>query len=150
MEAVEIRGLGVAILIAIASGGGLAVDAWFWVREIYRAIFIRPRYPALPQSALLAKPEQRLAIIVPAWQEQDVISAMIENTISTANYSDYVIFVGTHPNDPATIAEVERARRRHRRGVRGEAPPPGPTHKAALPNAILEAGFAAGTPRGPP
>ncbi len=142
IEALQILALGVAILIAISSVDDLAVDAWFWVREIYRAIFIRPRYPALPQSALLAKPEQRLAIIVPAWQEQDVISAMIENTISTANYSDYVIFVGTYPNDPATIAEVERARRRHRRVVRVETPHPGPTNKADCLNAILGAVFA--------
>ena len=142
IEVLQILALGVAILIAISSIDDLAVDAWFWIREIYRAIVIRPRHPPLPQSALLRKPEQRLAIIVPTWQEQDVISAMIENTISTTNYSDYLIFVGTYPNDLATIAEVERARRRHRRVVRVETPHPGPTNKADCLNAILEAVFA--------
>ncbi|WP_372786638.1 glycosyl transferase family protein [Phenylobacterium sp.] len=142
IEALQILALGIAILIAMSSIDDLAVDAWFWVREIYRAIAIRPRHPPLPHSALLEKPEQRLAIVIPAWREQDVIAAMIENTISTANYNDYLIFVGTYPNDAATIAEVERARRRHRRVVRVETPHPGPTNKADCLNAILEAVFA--------
>jgi adsorption protein B len=129
----------VAALIAISSLDDLVVDVWYWGREIYRAVRIRPRFPPLPQSALLERTEQRLAIIIPAWQEQDVIASMIEDTVATAHYADYLIFVGTYPNDPGTIAEVERAMRRHHRVRRVQTAHPGPTSKADCLNAVVRA-----------
>jgi adsorption protein B len=129
----------VAALIAISSLDDLMVDAWYWGREIYRAVRVRPRIRPLPQSALLEREEQRLAIVIPAWQERDVIASMIEDTIAVTNYRDYLIFVGTYPNDPDTIAEVEREARRHRRVVRVQTPLPGPTSKADCLNAVMRA-----------
>src|SRR4051812_24824247 len=128
----------VGALIGLFSIDDLIVDAWFWTRETYRALVIRRRYKPLPQSALFERAEQPIAILVPAWQEHDVIAAMIENTVNVTNYRNYRIFVGTYPNDRATIAEVERLRRRHKRVSRVETSGPGPTSKADCLNHILD------------
>ena len=53
-----------------------------------------------------------------------------------------VDFVGAYPNDSETNAEIERAKRRHRRVVRVETPIPGPTSKADCLNHIVRAIFA--------
>ena len=137
--ALQIATVVVGVLIALFSIDDLLVDGWYWVREIYRALVVRPRHQPLPVSALHERAEQPLAIMIPAWQEEAVISAMIENTVSVLDYQDYKIFVGTYPNDAATIAEVERARRRHKRVVRVQTTYPGPTSKADCLNHILEA-----------
>lgn len=129
--------LAVAILIAISSIDDLVVDAWYWVREAYRALVVRRRYRPLPQSALFERAEQPLAIIIPAWQEQDVIASMIETTVAAVSYADYRIYVGVYPNDPGTIAEVRRMERRHRRVVAVELPHPGPTSKADCLNHVV-------------
>jgi len=139
LHGLHVVALVVAALIALSSLDDLIVDAWYWLRQAYRALIVRRRYQPLPVSALLERAEQPLAILIPAWREHDVIAAMIENTVNVADYRDYTIFVGTYPNDPETIAEVERARRRHRRIVRVETTLPGPTCKADCLNHILEA-----------
>lgn len=129
----------VGSLIALFSIDDLIVDIWFWARSAYRALVIQRRYKPLPEAALLERAEQPIAILVPAWQEHEVIAAMIENTVNVTNYRNYRIFVGTYPNDPATIAEVERLRRRHIRVHRVETSSPGPTSKADCLNHILKA-----------
>src|SRR5262249_166309 len=126
-------------LISLFSADDLVVGAWDWVRQALRALHIRPRYKPLPIQALFDRDEQPIAIMIPAWREDDVIAAMIENTVNVTDYHDYKIFVGTYPNDPETIAEVERSRRRHRRAVRVEPKFPGPTSKADCLNNIMEA-----------
>ena len=79
--------------------------------------------------------------MIPAWLESGVIAAMIENMVSVLDYRRYVIFVGTYPNDPDTIAEVERMRRRYKQLVRVEVKNPGPTNKADCLNAVVRAIF---------
>ena len=49
-----------------------------------------------------------MAIIVPAWDEADVIAAMLRMMVNRIDYPRYRIFVGVYPNDPATRREVER------------------------------------------
>src|SRR5262249_12124589 len=120
----------VGALISLFSLDDLVVDTWYWIRQAWRGLYIRPRYKPLPLEALFDRDEQPIAIMIPAWREDDVIAAMIENTVNVTDYHDYKIFVGTYPNDPETIAEVERSRRRHRRVVRVETKFPGPTSKA--------------------
>ena len=37
-----------------------------------------------------------------------MIAAMVENMVEVLEYQNYIVFVGTYVNDPATIDEVER------------------------------------------
>jgi adsorption protein B len=68
----------------------------------------------LPLTELRAKRKQRIAMMVPAWQEADVIDRMLDNAISTLEYDrdKFHIFVGTYPNDPATRVKVQSVTRR--------------------------------------
>ncbi len=79
--------------------------------------------------------------MVPAWMEDDVIAAMIEDAVRVLDYRHYMIFVGTYQNDAATIAEVERMRRRYKQLRRVEVPHDGPTCKADCLNWVIQAIF---------
>ena len=83
--------------IAISSLDDLAVDVVWLARVAFR------RPPALPPE-----PERpgRFAILIPAWDESAVIGAMLARLTSTLAHPDYRVFVGTYPNDPATLAAI--------------------------------------------
>lgn len=132
----------VGVIILLSSLDDLFIDAWFWLRELRRSLTVKRRYTALSADELRAKPEQPLAIMVPAWLEYDVISSMLETMVSTLEYKDYMIFAGTYQNDQRTIDEVERMRRRYRKLIRVEVPHDGPTCKADCLNWIVQAIFA--------
>lgn len=140
---------GVAILTLVMAGAillvsidDLYIDALYWIRRFKRAFLLRSKYRRLLAEALRAKPEQSVAIMVPAWREDDVIAAMVENLVSSLEYTSYVVFIGTYQNDPATIAEVERMTRRYRQVQRVEVPHDGPTCKADCLNWVVQAMFA--------
>lgn len=140
-HALEIVSAVVAVVILVSSIDDLFIDAWYWVREAYRAIFVRKRYHALKPEDIISEKEKPLAIMVPAWLEYDVIAPMLENMVSTLDYKNYMIFVGTYRNDDRTKKEVERMRRRYRQLVRVEVPHDGPTCKADCLNWIVQAIF---------
>lgn len=131
----------VAVIILISSIDDLFIDLWYWTREIKRALTIKRKYPPLTAAQLRTVPEQPLAVMVPAWREYDVIAPMLESMVSTLEYKNYTIFVGTYCNDAATIVEVERMRRRYRQLVRVEVPHDGPTCKADCLNWVIQAIF---------
>lgn len=141
VTAVQWAGLVTAVLIAISSVDDLFVDAVYWLRRAYRRVAVTPRHERLPLQALYDRAEQPIAIMIPAWREEDVIASMVENAVSTLDYRTYVIFIGTYPNDPDTIAEVERLRRRYRRIIRVDVGHAGPTCKADCLNAVVRAIF---------
>jgi len=131
----------VTIIILISSIDDLFIDAWFWTRKIKRFLTVERRYTPLTAEQLFDRPEQHIAIMVPAWMEYDVIAAMLENMVSVLDYRSYTIFAGTYQNDKATIAEVERMRVRYRQLVRVEVPHDGPTCKADCLNWVVQAIF---------
>jgi len=81
----------------------------------------------------------RIAIFVPAWDEAGVIGAMLMTALARFDHPDYRIYVGTYPNDSATIDAVASvAASDHRvRLVVGAAP--GPTTKADCLNSLWRA-----------
>ncbi|MGV3571324.1 MAG: glycosyl transferase family protein [Ramlibacter sp.] len=132
----------VGVVILLSSLDDLFIDAWYWWRRLARWWRLERTGDLVPLTAdrLQGKPEQPLAIMVPAWHEFDVIAAMVENMVQGLDYRDYTVFIGTYVNDPETIGEVERIRRRYRRHVhRVEVPHPGPTCKADCLNHLVEA-----------
>lgn len=137
----EVATIVVAILILISSLDDLFIDLWYWSRRIFRRFTAGRKYRPLTAEQLLARDEQPLAIMVPAWLEYDVIAPMIENMVSTLDYQNYVVFVGTYINDQRTIDEVERMRRRYKQLHRVEVPHDGPTCKADCLNWVIQAIF---------
>ncbi|MHC8339248.1 glycosyl transferase family protein [Pseudomonas sp. HLT2-19-2] len=137
----EISTIVVAVLILISSLDDLFIDLWYWSRRLFRKFTVDRKYRPLTAEQLMARDEQPLAIMVPAWLEYDVIAPMIENMVSTLDYQNYVVFVGTYINDQRTIDEVERMRRRYKQLHRVEVPHAGPTCKADCLNWVIQAIF---------
>lgn len=137
----EVATIGIAVLILISSLDDLFIDLWYWSRRLFRKFTVDRKYRPLTAQQLLDRDEQPLAIMVPAWLEYDVIAPMIENMVSTLDYQNYVVFVGTYINDQRTIDEVERMRRRYKQLHRVEVPHAGPTCKADCLNWVIQAIF---------
>jgi len=95
----------VAVLIFISSAEDLLLDLCFWgFMAGWPIAWVRK-----PSSRRLRAIDERLAaILVPAWNESEVIGQMLRNTVEQMEYTRYHIFVGVYPNDPATQREVER------------------------------------------
>ncbi|RRV03757.1 glycosyl transferase family protein [Pseudomonas sp. v388] len=137
----EVATIVIGSIILISSLDDLIIDLWYWARRLYRKFTAERRYRPLTEQQLVERDEQPLAIMVPAWLEYDVIAPMIENMVSTLDYQNYVVFVGTYVNDQRTIDEVERMRRRYKQLHRVEVPHAGPTCKADCLNWVIQAIF---------
>jgi adsorption protein B len=120
----------VAFIFVISGIDDLVVDVVYFVRNMYRSLFIWKRYKPITEQQLLSIPEQAIAVMIPAWNESAVIFTMVNNTITTLNYSNYHIFIGTYPNDLDTQREVARLREIHDNIHCIVCRDPGPTSKA--------------------
>lgn len=129
----------VAIIIMLSSIDDLFIDISYWVRRIYRALFIHSKHPRLPITQLRLPHEKWMAIMIPAWQEHEVIERMVETTIGNLEYERFMIFIGVYPNDPPTKAAVHRLSRQYRQVIEVNVPHDGPTCKADCLNWIVEA-----------
>nr|WP_087039007.1 glycosyl transferase family protein [Caballeronia arvi] len=129
----------VAAIILLSSLDDLFIDVWYWTRKLWRRVTVERRYAPLTVEQLYARDEQPIAIMVPAWREDDVIAAMIEDLVRVLDYRAYTVFVGTYQNDTATIREVERMRHRYKHLHRVEVPHDGPTCKADCLNWLVQA-----------
>ncbi|MDR5769719.1 glycosyl transferase family protein [Caballeronia sp. LZ028] len=129
----------VAAIILLSSLDDLFIDIWYWTRKLWRRVTVERRYAPLSVEQLYARDEQPIAIMVPAWHEDDVIAAMIEDLVRVLDYRAYTVFVGTYQNDAATIREVERMRHRYKHLHRVEVPHDGPTCKADCLNWLVQA-----------
>lgn len=138
-QGLEYMAATVAAIILLSSVDDLFIDVWYWTRKVWRRVTVERRYAPLTVEQLYARDEQPIAIMVPAWHEQDVIAAMIEDLVRVLDYRAYTVFVGTYQNDAATIAEVERMRHRYKHLHRVEVPHDGPTCKADCLNWLVQA-----------
>ena len=132
-----------ALVIFVSSLDDLFIDCWYWVRRIFRRAKVErsAQYRQLTADMLRERTEQPIAIMVPAWQESDVIASMVQNLVEVMEYRNYRVFIGTYPNDQPTIDEVEKMARRFPQVQRVEVPHPGPTSKADCLNAVVAAIF---------
>jgi adsorption protein B len=94
------------------------------------------RSPAEPD--LHAKPEKTIAILLPLWREDHVITGMVEHNHAAIDYSTYEIFVGVYPNDAPTLRAVRALEARFPRVHVSMCPHPGPTSKADCLNWIYQ------------
>lgn len=131
-----------AVLILVSSLDDFFIDVYYWTRETWRWATVKSRHRPLRIEQLRAKEESWLAIMVPAWKEYDVIAKMVENTLATMEYRNYVIFIGTYQNDAETTAEADRMTRRFPQKVRrANVAHDGPTCKADCLNWIVQSIF---------
>src|ERR1700739_742186 len=97
----------VGVVFLVSGLDDLFIDICYLARVLYKRLFVAPRYPAPGEQELRARPEQPIAVMIPAWQESSVIRQMLLNTRGRLDYTNSAIFVGTYPNDPATAREVD-------------------------------------------
>ncbi len=64
----------------------------------------------LDMSLLESTPPKLLAIGIAAWHESNVIESVVKNVIESNCYPEsmYHLFIGVYPNDPETVAKVQR------------------------------------------
>ncbi len=129
-----------AFIILVSGMDDLFIDVCYWLGAAHRAVFKREANLGLTAEDLRSRDERWFAIMVPAWQESDVIAKMLQNTLETLEYEHYVVFLGTYQNDAATTAEAEKMVARNPLRIR-RAPVnvDGPTCKADCLNWILRA-----------
>jgi adsorption protein B len=125
-----------AIAIFLSSIDDAFIDLYYWVYRVQRLV-TRPFRKVPSLKKLHALPQKRFAVMVPAWQESDVIARMLVHTLKTMDYAQYDIFVGTYPNDPETIAEVDRVARQYPQVIRASVGHAGPTSKADCLNWVI-------------
>lgn len=127
----------VAVIILVSSIDDAFIDVSYWLGQAGRLV---PGFGKRPpaQLRLQRHPEKRIAIMVPAWRESEVIAQMAANTVNTFDYQRYCLFVGVYANDPDTRAEVDRVRARFPNVKLAEVPHDGPTSKADCLNWIVQ------------
>lgn len=128
-----------AVLIAISSLDDLFIDLCYWSRRLYQRLSGKAAAESPPLEAILQAEERPIAIMVPAWQEDDVIAQMLHNALRVFDYHRYHIFVGTYPNDPATQREVDGVAAAQPTIHKVVGPMPGPTCKAECLNNVINA-----------
>lgn len=96
-----------AIGLLIGGLDDLAVDLIWLGRLLWRQATIYRRF-ARATVATLPPPRSpgRIAIFIGAWHEGEVIGPMLRAALARFAHADYRIYVGTYPNDPATLAAV--------------------------------------------
>lgn len=100
--------------------------------------WLRDRGRSQPDPELNAKPEKLIAIVLPLWDEAEVITGMVEHNLAAIDYSNYVVFAGVYPNDRATMKAVSALADRFDRVHMTVCPHDGPTSKADCLNCIYQ------------
>ncbi|WFB47210.1 glycosyl transferase family protein [Vibrio coralliilyticus] len=125
------------IVMAVCGIDDLFIDVYYWVRRFWRETTTYKKYSRKEAKELYKKPEQPLAIMVPAWQEHGVIGKMAELAASQLDYENYQIFVGTYPNDPETQSDVDKVCTQYPNVHKVVCARPGPTSKADCLNNVI-------------
>jgi adsorption protein B len=119
----------VALVFLLSGVQDLIYDIGAYSLRFFRRVHYRNR-ERLSLARLRAREQQRIAVLVPAWNEGEVVGAMVANIIERVEYRNYVVFVGTYPNDARTQNAVNRLAAQHPQIVNVVNVRPGPTTKA--------------------
>jgi adsorption protein B len=126
-----------AVSILISGLDDLFIDACYYALGSGRRGASKRRSD-VTEAELRGRPEQSIAVMIPAWREDAVIAHMLRNTLSTVDYRNFDIFVGTYPNDEPTMLAVAAVAEVDPRVHRIVCPHDGPTNKADCLNWIIE------------
>jgi len=105
----------------------LFIDVTYYARGLFREEKRR-----ISLDDLNSVEQKRIALMIPAWQEEAVIKEMLEHNLEHLDYrlDRFDIFVGTYRNDTATQERVEQVERKHKNVHKVVTPHDGPTNKA--------------------
>ena len=126
------------ILFVIFGLDDLWIDLVYYIRAAWWRLFRRKKIHPVTVEQLKSVPQKPIAIMVPAWDESNVIGKMLRHTLTSVIYENLHIFVGTYPNDEATRLEVEKVREDLGRVEAVVTPAAGPTNKADCLNWVLQ------------
>ena len=130
--------IGLLFIFVISGIDDLFLDLVYYARVIFRHLFRRKFIKRVSLEQLNTVPEKPVAIMVPAWHEYDVISRMLMNSVGTIDYKNFVIFLGTYPNDEPTRLEALKVREIYPNIEVVTTPQNGPTNKADCLNWIYQ------------
>lgn len=119
----------VAMVFLLSGVQDLIYDIGAYSLRFFRRFHYRNR-ERISLARLRAREQQRIAVLVPAWNEGEVVGAMVANIIERVEYRNYIVFVGTYPNDARTQNAVNRLAAQHPQIVNVVNIRPGPTTKA--------------------
>jgi len=127
-----------AIAILISGLDDLIIDvAWAaqWIEKK-----LRPKAHLFPPGIrqLDSAPRNLIAILVPLWNEHQVIASMLEHAVGSIRYPRYHIFAGAYPNDVLTQQAVRAVSERFENIHLVLCPHDGPTSKADCLNWIYQ------------
>ena len=127
----------VAVVYFLSGTQDLVYDIGaYWLR-FWRQFTYRHK-PRLTLERLRARKQQLIGVMVPAWNEGEVVASMVDSIIRRVEYDNYLIFVGTYPNDPATQACVDRLAKEFPQIIKVVTARPGPTTKADCLHNVLK------------
>jgi adsorption protein B len=116
----------------------LIVDLIYFLRSVWRAAMVYSRYPRMTVGDLPSPMRPGwMAVLIPAWDEANVISPMLRATLERFGAGDYRLFVGHYRNDPATRAAITSVR--DHRIIPIDVGIDGPTTKADCLNRVYAA-----------
>jgi len=129
-----------AVGLALSGIDDLFIDAVYFARRLARWIAVRPNHPHIAVEALGSDDPGWMAVLIPAWDEAEVIGATLSGLTRAYDYPRYRVFVGVYPNDPATLAAVRSISDARIEAVLTTRP--GPTTKADCLNHLWRAALA--------
>lgn len=108
--------------------------------------FIHTLFRLKPQKVSMTEwikwknlPESPIAVMIPAWQEYDVLEAMVKTNLKRLQYQNFHWFIGVYPNDEKTLSIALRMQADYPEKITVVINHlPGPTSKAQCLNRILE------------
>jgi len=128
-----------AIWFLVGGVDDLLVDLIYLARRVRLGLAGPPPHALLSPESVEPIPPGRIAVFVAAWDESQVIGRMLRAALGRFDHADYAIYVGTYPNDPATIAAVAEVAEKDSRIRLVIGGTPGPTTKADCLNALWRA-----------
>ena len=119
----------------------LLVDIVFFTRRAWRRVTVYRRH-ARNDAALfafedIARKGGWMVVMIPAWDEANVIAHMLRSTLDRFEYDHFTLLAGYYRNDPATAAAIAEVR--DPRVVAVCVPADGPTSKADCLNHLYAA-----------
>jgi len=110
-------------------------DLFLDLAYLYFRLTRRPRAAGL---GVRPAREKKIALLIPAWQEEGVIEQMLDHNLAAIQYRNYEVFVGAYPNDLPTLSRLRTAELKHGLVHVVLCPHEGPTSKADCLNWVYQ------------